>query len=133
MFKSFSNQWLHAKLTHHVSLTAANAFWKLSFQYVGRLLQMKIDQNIKRKIPQFPQVKKVLYKNMCPDVKMSCAFLDKTNNSITHIAENDEQFSIIQGDANYQKLYEEAHIEVRYCLNIPKDLVLIGSKAKMIA
>ena len=104
---------MHAQLTHHVSISAANHFWSLAFKYVGHLLQLKSNENINKKIPQFIQTRKVTYQEICPDVKMSFAFFNKSNNSIVHVQADHTPISQYQGDPNFQKLYEEAHIEVR--------------------
>ena len=113
MFQSFSKQWLHAQLTHNVSLSAAKTFWKLSLHHVGELLAKKKEENITRKIPQFPQVRKNIYKDICPEVEMTVAFRDKNDNSMVFVMDNEPQLiTQYQRDPRYQKLYEEAHIKV---------------------
>ena len=112
LFDSFSSQWLNAQLTHHVSLTACNTFWNLSFKYVSKILEQKNNENIKRKIPQFLQIRKNKYKDICPDVKMKFVFLNKTDQSIINVNEDHTPLKEFDRNPQYQKLYEEAHIEV---------------------
>ena len=95
-----------------MSLSGSNAFWKLSFQYVAKLQDMKKAENVKKKIPQFYQVRKNVYKDLCPDVKMSFAFLNIQDGSIIHVKEDHTPLNRYQRDPKYKKLYEEAHIEV---------------------
>ena len=106
--------WLHTQVTHHVSLAATKAFWKLSFQHVAKLYELKADQGISRKIPQFPQVRKNIYKDYCPDVKMTFAFMNKNDGSIVYVNEDHTPLQQYQRDPQYQKLFEEAHVEVNY-------------------
>lgn len=54
--KAFSNQWLHNQLTHQVSLAAGNSFWILAMKYIPKLMEMKENEGVTRKIPQFLQV-----------------------------------------------------------------------------
>ena len=56
LFENFSRQWLHTQLTHHVSLTASNAFWTLAMKLIPHLFEVKTREGIKHKIPQFLQV-----------------------------------------------------------------------------
>lgn len=117
IFNSFSKQWLHTQLTHHVSLAASNSFWKLSFQNVAKLLELKHNEQVTRKIPQFMQVRKNLHKDLCPDIKMTFVFLNKEDQSITHVNVDHTPVKEFQSNPKFQKLYEEAHIQVRVRLS----------------
>ena len=114
-FDSFSRQWLNTQLTHHVSLAASNAFWKLSFNCVPKLVELQANEQVKRKskIPQFLQVRKNLHKDLCPDINMTFAFLNKEDQSIIHVNVDHTPVKEFENNPKYQKLYEEAHIEVR--------------------
>ena len=112
LFETFSEQWLQAQLTHHVSLAASNDFWKLSFKYVSEIIEMKRQENINKKIPQFLQIRKNIYKSICPDIKMNFAYLNNTDNSIIHVDVDHTPVKEFERNPQYQKLYEEAHIQV---------------------
>ena len=112
LFSSFSKQWVNAQLTHKVSLAAANSFWGLSFKYLKDIFHLKNTEGIKKKIPQFIQVRKNIYKDLCPDVKMIFVFLNKTDNTIIRVEEDKTPLNEYERDPKYQKLYEEARIEV---------------------
>lgn len=109
-----SNQWLQVQLTHKVSLTAANAFWKLSFKHLKEIFDLKEAEGVKRKIPQFQQVRKNIYKDLCPDVKMRFAFLNKNDNTVIIVEDDKTPMNKYQRNPQYQKLYEEARIEVNF-------------------
>ena len=112
MFKSFSKQWLHAQLHHHVSLSAASHFWKLAFQYVGPLMDLKAAEHNRKKIPGFLHERQVIHKDICPPVKMTFAFLDKSDNSVVEVHEDHTPLNHYERNPRYKKLYESAHIEV---------------------
>lgn len=111
-FSEFSKQWLNIQLTHHVSLAASNAFWKMSFEHIFQIYQLKAAQNVTKKIPQFLQARKNLYKEYCPEIKMNFAFKNKNDGSIFYIDADHTPLLQYERDPNYQKLFEEAHIEV---------------------
>lgn len=73
---------------------------------------MKLAENIKKKIPQFLTVRKNFYKDYCPEVKMSFTFLNKNDGTIVKVEEDHTPLKQYQRDPQYQKLFEEAHIEV---------------------
>ena len=75
---------------------------------------MKNAEEINKKIPQFYQVRKNIYQDICPDVKMSFAFLNLEDGSITRVKEDHMPLNQFQRDPKYKKLYEEAHIEVKF-------------------
>lgn len=112
LFRSFSEKWLNTQLTHYVSLTATNAFWRLALEFIPPVMETRKKESIHRKIPQFVQVRRNLYKEIAPKIKMSFAFLNKENGTIVKVAEDHTPLSKFQRDPHYQKLYEEAHIEV---------------------
>ena len=112
LFDSFSKQWLHTHLTHHVSLAASNTLWQLAFKYVSKIQELKQHEDVKRKIPQFLQTRKNLYKDYCPDIKMNFIFLNKNDQSITHVDVDRTPLKDYDRNPQFQKLYEEAHVEV---------------------
>lgn len=117
LFHSFSRQWLNTQLHHHVSLSAANSFWKLAFKYVSKIEKLKAEERIKSKIPQFLQVRKNFHANICPEVKMTYAFKNEADGSIIHVEDDHTPLNEFQRNPQYQKLYEEAHIEASFFIN----------------
>lgn len=112
-FFSFSKEWLNTQLTHRVSLTASNCFWKLALKYIPKIHELKTAENIKKKIPQYLQVKKNLYQDHCPEIRMSFVFLNKADGSIIKVQDDHTPLNQFLRNSQYQLLYEEAHIEVR--------------------
>ena len=58
------------------------------------------------------QIRKNIYKDISPDVKMTFAFLDKTDGTVLHVQSENTPLTEYQRDARFQKLYEEAHVQV---------------------
>ena len=137
LFYSFSKQWLNAQLNHNVSLAASNSFWNLAFKYVSKLHELKETENIKRKIPQFMQIRKNLFQDLSPNVIMNFAFLNKNDNSIHHVNTDHTPVKEFERNPQYQKLYEEAHIKVtlpdKLFQNLDIKSVIISKLGKLIA
>ena len=112
LLRSLAKDWVHTQLSHHVSITGANAFWNLAFKYVFKLTKFKKREGIRKSTPQFLHMRKLIYKDTSPEVKMSFSFLKKSDGSIHHITEGHTPLSQYERDPQYQKLYEEAHIKV---------------------
>ena len=110
--KSFSREWLNTQLTHQVSLAACNAFWKIAFRGIPSILEMKKIEKINKAIPQYPQIKKNIYNDLCPDIKMHFVYENTSDGSIIHVNTGTTPITKYQRDPMYKKLYEEAHIEV---------------------
>lgn len=113
LLDDFSKKWLELQLTHHVSLAASNQFWNLAIKQIHEIFKKKEQEKVKRKIPQFLHVRKMIYKDLCPEIKMSFVFLNKLDGSLIRVNGEQTPLSQFQRDPNYQKLFEEAHIEVK--------------------
>lgn len=112
LLRSLSQKWINAQLTHDVSLAATSVFWKLAFEYIPEIIRLKESEGVKKKIPQFMQIRNTFYSDYCPKIRMSFAFLNKEDNSIIHVKGDRTPLNQYQRDPQYKKLYEEAHVEV---------------------
>ena len=81
-------------------------------KYVADIYDLKVAEGITRKIPQFNQIRKTMYKDFCPPISMTFVFLNKADGSIISVHEDHTPLARFQRDPQYQKLYEEAHIQV---------------------
>ena len=113
MLHLFTEKWAQAQLTHQVSISAANAFWSLAFENVCKIHQLKGDEGIRKGIPQFVHMRRVMYKEACPKIWMSFTFKNLDDGSIITVQDDHTPLSRYQRDPKYQKLYEEAHIKVK--------------------
>lgn len=106
-------QWLKLQLTHDVSLAATDAFWSLAMKCIPKLLHIRDVQGIKRKIPQFPNQRKNLYRKECPKVFMSLAYLNTETNDIVYVNKVDSTpMKTYDQNNKFTKLYESAFIQV---------------------
>lgn len=101
-------------------------------KYIPKILELKGIEGIDRKIPQFMQVRKFkkkislyfnkfffyfqvrkgIYQELSPDVVMSFIYLNKNDDTIIRITGDRTPLTKFEQNPQYQKLYEEAHIEV---------------------
>lgn len=112
--ESFSKKWLDTQLTHQVSLKAAESFWDLAVCQLGKILEKKKEEKVKKKIPLFVTQKRKLYKELAPEVKMSFVFKKLDDGTIIKVNSDHAPLTQYQRNPNYQKLYEEAHVEVNF-------------------
>ena len=113
ILKEFSKKWLAVQLTHKVSLNATDKFWSVALRYMGRLLNSKKNQNIKRKIPQFTNQRRKLFREDCPTVHMKFAYKHNSTDDVV-VVENVDYAPICKYENNSSntKLYEEAYVKV---------------------
>ena len=112
LFAAFTEKWMETQVTHHVSVSAANAFWILSLQYVHDLYRLKVSENIRKGIPQFVHLRRQIQKDICPEVNMSFAFMNKNDGNMHYVQHDQTPLKDYQRDPQYKKMYEEAHIQV---------------------
>lgn len=104
-----SRKWLFTQLHHKVSATATEEFWRISTTHWPNLIEARKNEQILKKVPQFQNQRKKLYKNLCPDVVMEFTYLNVNDGSIKKIQ---SQSCCKQQGSNFIKLYEEAHVQV---------------------
>ena len=73
---------------------------------------MKETENVSKNVPQFVHVRKLLYSAISPHIRMTFAFKNLTDGSIHYVEDDRTPLAQYQRDPRYEKLYEEAHIEV---------------------
>ena len=77
-----------------------------------KLLALKEEQNVKRKIPQFRNQRYKLYAELCPKVKMNFAYLHNPTEEIYTVQDVDKAPARYEKDPLFSKLYEVAHVKV---------------------
>ena len=111
----FSKEWLSVQLTHQVSLSAADAFWKLALKFMPRIIKSKGNNNVRRKIPKFQNQRRMLYRQLCPRIGMNFAYKDNDTDMIK-LVNNVETTPRKHYEQNprYTKLYEAAFVKVTF-------------------
>ena len=77
ILKHLTKEWLQIELDHRVSKAASAAFWDLGKQWFHRLFTIKKLQRIGRKTPGFTHMRKQLYQDYVPPIRMDIGFFGK--------------------------------------------------------
>lgn len=111
LLKELSKDWLMVEIDHNVSKTATDCFWELACKKMHQLMDTKKRNGVKRKTPQFQQIRKILNEKV-PDVNMEIGFIDKVSGEL-HIERNLEHTPLRQyPPSQFRKAYEIATIKV---------------------
>ena len=110
--------WLVVEIDHRVSKAASNAFWSLADSTFHKLYALKEQQNIKRNVPQFEHLRKILYKNNTPTIYMEVAYKNNETGEIITL-QNIEKIPAKQYTKDkFTKLYEQASVKAEDLLKI---------------
>ena len=121
MLNDVAEKWLMVQLTHQVSASATNAFWSVALQSIPNLVQCKTANSIKKNIPGYIHLRRKIYENECPEVKMKFVYQNKNTQAIEIVHSNTNPSREYDRN-NYVKLYEEAHIEAKDILEMHKKI-----------
>ena len=107
--EEFVKEWLLVELTHNVSKTATDTFWRLALKYIPQLQDYITQGN---KILQFQQLRKKLYSTYAPDVSMCVTFQNHTTHA-THELQNIISIPKTRFPQNeFKRLLETAKVKV---------------------
>ena len=107
-----SKKWIFTQRTHKVSATATDKFWNLAIDIIPVLMKAKERENIVKKTPTITHQRKKMSKKVCPKVKMRFGFKNKSTGAIETVDCDAAPIKTYQGNPDYIKVYEEAHVEV---------------------
>lgn len=112
VLSDMSKKWLATESNHRVSKEASNAFWRIATEYFEKLYDAKRDERITKKTPQFSSIRKKLYIENLPKIKMQLAYQHKTTEELT-IVEDVESTPVSRfPPSQYRRLYEIASVDV---------------------
>ena len=100
------------EISHRVSKTASNAFWKLAHKWFHRLFTAKKQQLLKKKVPQFAHLRRKMYAAL-PKIHLEIGYVHKETGELTVIHTSVTPRSKFPPD-KYQKVYEIASVNVSY-------------------
>ena len=119
LLKYLSKEWVTVELDHRVSKVASEAFWDLGKRWFHRLFNTKKIQRISRKTPSFTHLRKQLYKDYVPPIRMDIAYMDKETGELT-IVEDTPTTPKKQFPSNrFKKMWEIAHVKVTFVVYMP--------------
>lgn len=112
ILSKLSKQWLLTEISHRVSKEGSNKMWELANKYFATVYDIKKEQGIKKKIPQFQQIRNKLYDSIVPKVKMEIAYERKETGEVS-IVEDVERTPVSQfPPSTHRRLYEIASVDV---------------------
>ena len=114
LLEALVKKWLNVQLTHEVSASATEAFWKTAMDFIPKLAEHRSQNNINKNVPGYKHLRSTLYKDYCPKIYMTFAYMKKSDNTI-EIVECEK--APRRPKSQYIKLYEEAHIKVKHLHN----------------
>ena len=88
---------------------------------IPQVLFLKDRDNVDRKIPQFVHQRRKLYKNFSPEVKMRFCYKNKLDGTIEIVDCHSTPSNQYQRNPNYEKLYEEAYVEVIILISLSQE------------
>lgn len=105
------------QLTHHVSAAAANSFWKLGVHKLHPLLAQKEDSGITKNVPGFIHLRRQLHEDQCPEIHMKFVYMNRETKAIETVHGSKAPIKQFP-KSKFIKLYEEAHIKVKYIFQL---------------
>ena len=110
LLDELSKKWLNVQLTHEVSASATESFWKTAMNLMPPLFEHRNRLHIQKNVPGYKHLRRQLYNDFCPEITMTFAFMKISDQSIEVIECNTAQ---TRSKSEYIKLYEEANIKVK--------------------
>ena len=112
IFSKLKKDWLSIELDHKVSHTCSEEFWKLALKLMPPLIQSKKEQQIRRKVPQFAQIRKQMYDDLSPEVTMEVGYVEKQTGEM-HIVKDDKTQTNNFPPSQFIKQYEISSVKVK--------------------
>ena len=112
ILSKLSQQWIDCENTHRASKTASNAFWDLANKHFYQLYSVKTAQGIKRKIPKLPSLRKKVYDDNVPDVKLTIGYECKETGEIQVVQDVESTPVSRFPPSTHRRVFEIAHVDV---------------------
>ena len=116
LLEKLSKKWINVQLTHRVSATAANSFWKLAVESFPPLSLARQKDQVKKNVPCLIHQRRKLYKESCPVIHMTFVYLNRSTQAIENVQCKEAPTRKFPKN-KYLKLYEEAHIKVYFYIS----------------
>ena len=117
--KDLAEKWVLLEISHRVSKTASNELWRLANSGFKKLFELKKQQKVVKKVPQFAQLRRCLYRDNVPPVSLEVAYRNKETDQVVVLKnlEKDPPVSQYPPD-KFTKLYESATVKTADILAI---------------
>ena len=114
MLRNLSEDWVLQEVNHRISKEASNSLWRLANDSFHQMYLAKANQG--RKIPQLPHLRRKVYDDNLPPIKMAIAYQSKEDGEITVVEVESNPVSKFP-PSRYRKLYEIASVKVSLSIN----------------
>ena len=111
IYAKLSEDWMLAEVDHKVSKRASELFWKIGRKYFHSLYVAKERESRRKKVPNFKQARKSLYKENVPEITVEVAYKHKRTGEITVEKGNTTPTSKYPANL-FSKMSEIASVEV---------------------
>ena len=113
ILQDFSQKWLLLELTHRISKSGSNDFWSLSKEYFPSLIAARMNQGVTSKFPQFPTLRKKLYDDYLPPIKLEVVYEHKQTGDVIVLRDLDSAPVNRFKPSEFTKLYETVTVKVK--------------------
>ena len=110
--------WLLVESSHKISKAASNKLWKIAMEQLEKIFKLKEQLGIRRKIPQFSQIRRRLKKKNLPRISMKIAYKEKSTGNVTIVEDTAITPTSKFPPHLYTKLYEEASVSAKDILQL---------------
>ena len=117
ILKKLSDEWLVNEIDHTVSHVCSDKFWSIALKWMHRLFVCKEKQKIKRKIPQFKQIRLKLHEENSPKVNLNIGYVEKETGNIT-VVQDDKTPRKSFPPNKFNKLFEIASVDVKHIADL---------------
>ena len=100
------------ELKHRVSKSASNEFWRLAMRSFPKLFEAKKNAGNHIKVPQFPSIRNLLYRDNLPDIKLEMAYESKETGDILILKDLDKTPVNRFPPSKFDMLYETVKVKV---------------------
>lgn len=107
ILEQLKSQWLMTEITHSVSKTASEHFWRTALTYFSKLDTAPG----KKKTSEFKTIRRHMYNNMIPAIDLEICYKNKATGEIQIVNDTITQTRRF-GPDQYEKLYEIGTVQV---------------------
>ena len=112
ILSSLLQDWILCEISHTISKKASNSLWKIAQAHFYKLYSAKAAQGVKRKIPKLPQLRKKMYDDYTPEVKMEIGYISKATGEVEVVKDVQSTPVSRYPPSTHRRIYEIAYVDV---------------------
>ena len=116
--KKLAEDWIECEIDHRISKEASNELFELGKKMFAKLYHAKNSEGVRKNVPQFVHLRRLLYDKKVPEVSMDVSYLNKSSGEIV-VLHDQKDIPRSRFPANkFTKLYEIAKVKVSVCFSL---------------